>query len=383
MILVTTAGSGSMDLYATELAARLPRVRKLPTNVYERSVRRFNAPLLSSTAARALFLDIGFIRALRREQEPIHFPNHHLGRYGRFLTGPYMITVHDLIRYFDLRRMVPFIHSPNLRDRVCLALDYSGIKRATAIIAVSHTTKADLVEHLGIPESKIHVVYEGVDSTRFRPVEARLFEFPYVLYVGSEQPRKNLAILIEAFARLKHSGNHPDLRFVKVGAPGGRESDFRAQTERLLSRHGVRDSAVIVDRVHADVLPAYYAGAECTVLASLYEGFGLPILEAMACGSPVVASSGGSIPEIAGDAALLVSPRDPTSLAEAIDRVLCDRPLRDVLQIRGIRRASEFTWHRTATETEQVYEMVERDLTGPSPLMGRPALAATGAAAGR
>ncbi len=247
MILVTTAGNGSMDQYASALAERLPEVRQLPTTVYERSVRRFNQSLFSPGTLRSLYLDIEFVRLLRRQEDAIHFPNHHLARYGRFLNVPYVVTVHDLIRYFDLRRKTPLIHHPNLRDRLYLGLDYGGIRHATALIAVSRTTKADLVEHLGVDESRVHVVYEGVDHNQFRPVDARPFEFPYLLFVGSEQPRKNLAALIEAFARLKRSGAHPALRLVKVGAAGGGESDFRAKTEQLVAEHGVSDSVILID----------------------------------------------------------------------------------------------------------------------------------------
>src|SRR5207245_4927092 len=100
----------------------------------------FNVPLLSRTAGRAIWQDVEFIRTLRRVREALHLPNQHLGRYGSFLSVPYVVTVHDLIRYFDLKGWGPFIHRPNLRDRIYLHLDYAGIRRATAIIAVSQTT---------------------------------------------------------------------------------------------------------------------------------------------------------------------------------------------------------------------------------------------------
>ncbi len=374
MILVTTSGNGSMDQYAAALAERLPEVRQLQTSVYERSVRRFNQSLLSPGNLRSLYLDVEFVRQLRREEEPVHFPNHHLARYGRFLKMPYVVTVHDLIRYFDLRRKTPLIHRPNLRDRLYLGLDYGGIRHADAVIAVSHTTKADLVEHLGVDESRVHVVYEAVDHRQFRPVDARPFEFPYLLFVGSEQPRKNLAALIEAFAQLKRSGKHRELRLVKVGAPGGRESDYRARTERLVAKHGLEDSVILVDRVHPESLPAYYAGAECTVMPSLYEGFGFPVLEAMACGSPVVASSGGSLPEVAADAAVLTSPHDPAAIAAGIERVMTDPTFREELRVRGIQRAAEFTWDRAARETRQVYDLVSAQVEVPAPTRPMPLL---------
>ncbi|MFA7249992.1 MAG: glycosyltransferase family 1 protein [Dehalococcoidia bacterium] len=359
MILVTTVGRGSMDQYASELAVRLPEIPVLATDESRRVEGEFNRPLASLDLLRSLRSDAGFVRRLRRLGEALHFPNHHLARYGLFMRVPYIVTVHDLIRYFDLQRRRPFIHRPNLSDRIHLALDYAGIRRADAIIAVSNTTKADIVEHLGVPESRVHVVYEGVDRRRFHRTEARPFDFPYVLYVGSEHPRKNLGGLFEAFALLKASGRYPDLRLVKVGAAGGTESDFRAVTERLVQEHRLGDSFVIVDRVHDDALPAYYSGAACTVLPSLYEGFGFPAVEAMACGSPVIVSSAGSLPEIVADAGIVVSPRVPEQLASAI-RQLLDSPERaDALRAAGSRRAAAFTWERAAIGTRRVYSIVE------------------------
>ncbi|TAK76129.1 MAG: glycosyltransferase family 1 protein [Dehalococcoidia bacterium] len=359
MKLVTTAGRGSMDYYAAQLAAHLPDVDLFETDESQRIERQFNRSFWSPETVRSLRVDVGFVRRLRRLEGPLHFPNHHLARYGNFLSVPYVVTVHDLIRYFDLQRRQPFIHRPNLVDRAYLRLDYAGIRRADAIIAVSNTTKADVVECLGVPESRVHVVYEGVDQQRFHPSHARPFDFPYVLFVGSEHPRKNLGELIEAFALLKRSGHHPDLRLVKVGAAGGTESDFRATTASLIARHGLGPEVVMVDRVHEDALPAYYAGAECTVLPSLYEGFGFPAVEAMACGSPVVVSSAGSLPEVVGDAGVVVSPRVPEQLAQAIHTLLVDPQRRAQLREAGLRRAAMFTWEQAAAGTRRVYATLE------------------------
>jgi glycosyltransferase involved in cell wall biosynthesis len=353
MILVTTAGSGSMDLYAAELSARMPDVPILEAEKQKRLERLFNRSLLSLDSLRSLRVDYDFVKRLRDVGEPLHFPSHHMARYGMFLQTPYIVTVHDLIRYFDLQRHQPLIHRPNLRDRMYLALDYAGIKRADAIIAVSETTKADIVECLGVPAERVHVVYEG--------------DFPYILYVGSEHPRKNLSELITAFAMLKSSGRYPDLRLVKVGAAGGAESDFRGATQRLIEDHDVCSDVVIVDRVHEDALPAYYAGAECTVLPSLYEGFGFPAVEAMACGSPVVVSSAGSLPEVVSDAGIVVSPRMPEQLADAMASVLDDPLRRATMRAAGIRRAGVFTWESAAAGTRQVYAEVEGMAAFPTP----------------
>lgn len=221
----------------------------------------------------------------------------------------------------------------------------------------------------------MHVVYEGVDPRRFHPSDARPFDFPYVLYVGSEHPRKNLGELITAFAILKASGRHPDLRLVKVGAAGGSESDFRAVTDDLIASHGLRSDVVIVDRVHEDALPAYYAGAECTVLPSLYEGFGFPAVEAMACGSPIIVSSAGSLPEVVGDAGVVVSPRVPEQLARAIHALLAAPQRREELREAGLRRAATFTWEQTAAGTRRVYAAIEGTAsfpTAPAGALGDP-----------
>ena len=372
MILVATAGRGSMDQYASELAARMPEIPLLETDESRRIERQFNRSMWSLDSFRSLRLDAGFVKRLRKVGEPLHFPNHHLARYGMFLNVPYVVTVHDLIRYFDMHRHQPLIHRPNFRDRIHLTLDYAGIRRADAIIAVSQTTKSDIIEHLGVPEERIHVVYEGVDHRRFHPSEARPFEFPYVLYVGSEHPRKNLAELIEAFAILKESGRYAHLRLVKVGAAGGTESDFRGATEALIKQHGLESDIVMVDRVHEDALPAYYAGAECTVLPSLYEGFGFPAVEAMACGSPIIVSSAASLPEVVGDAGIVVSPRMPEQLARAIGSLLVDPARQAALRAAGLRRSAMFTWDQAAAGTRRVYQQVE----GPSPLPISTAVAA-------
>src|SRR5215208_1776010 len=360
--LVTTVGGGSMDTYARCLTERLAGrdgVRTLETDVYPRVAELFNVPLLSRTATAALREDARFVRRLRRVREPLHLPNHHLGRYGRFLSVPYVVTVHDLIRYFDLKGRGPLIHRPNLRDRLYLGLDYAGIRRATALIAVSHTTKRDLVRHLGIPPARVAVVYEGLDHGRFRPVDRRLVDAPYVLFVGSEHPRKNLATLLRAFRLLKDEPRFRELRLVKVGAAGGREAPFRRRTLAAVAALGLERDVLFTGRVPDADLPAYYSGAACLVLPSLYEGFGFPPLEAMACGCPVIVSSAGALPEVAGDAALVVHPRDPRALARAMATLLTDENARRDLVERGLRRARRFTWERTAERTLAVYRVVE------------------------
>jgi glycosyltransferase involved in cell wall biosynthesis len=359
MTFVVTVGRGSMDLYSRKLAQHL-RVPKFFSDIYQRVAEQFNVPLFSCASLRSLWEDMRFLCALKRLGDAVHFPNHHMGRYALFLGRPYIITVHDLIRYFDLRGRTVLIHRPNLRDRIYLSLDYAGIRRAPAIIAISHTTKRDLVRHLGIPEERIFVVYHGVDHDLFRPVEERPIDEPYILFVGSEHPRKNLFTLLKAFKLLKGMDRRfRHLKLVKVGAAGGGEAPFRERTLKAIAQLGLDGDVVFAGVVPDEELPAYYSGAECLVFPSLYEGFGFPVLEAMASGCPVIVSSAGSLPEVAGDAALVVEPLDARALAEAMHALLTDGSLRRRLVQRGLKRASQFSWEKAARETEAVYQQVE------------------------
>jgi glycosyltransferase involved in cell wall biosynthesis len=252
------------------------------------------------------------------------------------------------------------IHRPNPRDRLHLRLDAAGLRRADALVAVSEHTRRELVELLGIPPARITVVPEGVDCHAFKPVPKRLLEEPYILYVGSEQPRKNLDTLFRAFARVRPS--FPSLRLVKVGAPGGCEAPFRRLTLERAKASGVLADLVIAGKVSHDELLAWYSGACCLALPSRHEGFGLPPLEAMACGCPTVVSGAGALPEVVGNAGLVYgSPDDVDALADAL-RLLVSRPdERARLSRVGLERAREMSWEPTATLTRGVWREVLAD----------------------
>gem|GEM_PF-80331 len=350
-----------MDLYAQKLAENL-NAPKLYTDIYQKVAEQFNIPAICLTALKACRQDWQFIKMLNQLGGIVHLPNQHLGRYGFFLKIPYIITVHDLIRYFDFKGYGTFIHRPNLRDKFYLSLDYKGIKKAARIIAVSQTTKHDLVKHLGIPEEHISVIYEGIDHRLFKPTSRRLMDYPYVLFVGSEHPRKNFAQLIRAFFKLKTQRRFKDLKLVKVGKAGGPEAEFRKHTLHVINELNIPGDVVFVDYVPEEDLPAYYSGAECFILPSSYEGFGFPPLEAMACGCPVIVSDAASLPEVVGEAAIRVKPHDTSSLAGAIEMVLTDEQLRQELVSKGLDHAQQFSWEKTARKTLEVYETVERSL---------------------
>lgn len=350
---VATTGSASMDEYGRQLAEAvgLPR---LDLDVSRATADGFGRP---TTPAR-LAADLAVVRRLRRTCGLLHLTHHHTARYGPALGRPYVVTAHDLIRWFDLGREQPLIARPRGLARLALRRDYAGIVRAEHVIVPSEATRSDVLHHLGVPSERVTVVPEAVDHARFRPVPPRPVPWRYLLVVGSEHPRKNLEAVLRAFALLKARGGHEGLRLVKVGEPGDGEAAFGEHTHRLVRALGLEREVVLTGRVADEELPGWYAGAACLLMPSWAEGFGLPPLEAMACGTPSVVSTEGALPEVVGDAGLLVAPDDVAGLAQAVDRLLVDDALHTVLRSRGLARAARFTWERVARETLAVYDAV-------------------------
>jgi glycosyltransferase involved in cell wall biosynthesis len=349
--LVLSPCASSMEQLASQLAEHLD-VQPLRTGIYQRSAEQFNADW--TRTLRSALEDMAFVHRLRRVRGIIHLPNHHLARYGVFLRTPYVVTVHDLIRHFDCDGGPPLIHQPTRCDRWMLALDRAGIRRANAIIAVSRRTKDDIVHHLGISPHRITVIYPGIDRSHFRPVAPDRHSHRYILFVGSEHPRKNLSGLLGALSILKRDPALRDLKLVKVGEPGGSEADFRDDTWRLIRRHDLQQEVILRGRVSHGALLALYSGAECLVLPSLYEGFGLPPLEAMACGCPAIVSDRGALPETAGPAAIVTAP-DPSRVASAVRQVITDPALRQRLVSAGYRHVRRFGWSHAAKQVADVY----------------------------
>ena len=357
MVLVVTIGDGSMDIYSRNLAENLD-VPVLYTDIFEKFRCYRNISWWSPQAIKSIWHDWRFVRRLNKLGDIVHLPNHHLGRHGKFLKVPYIITVHDLIRYFDLEGYGTFIQTPNPRDRFYLNLDCEGIRKAAGIIAVSQATKKDLMHYLGIADERISVVYEGIDHKLFQPVSHRIYNHPYILFVGSEQPRKNFTGLLKAFRQLKDEPTYKELKLVKVGRAGGQEADFRGQTMGVVEGLSLSREVIFTDFVPEADLPAYYSGAEVFALPSLYEGFGFPVLEAMACGCPVITSNNSSLPEVVGEAGIMVNPSNINNLAQAIRQVLTNDKLRDEMVTRGLEQAKKFSWEKTARQTLEVYKKV-------------------------
>lgn len=264
-----------------------------------------------------------------------------------------VLTVHDLS---FLR--VPQCFTDALRRYLEQVVPCS-VSRADSVIADSESTKRDLIELLGTPADKITVIYSGIEP-RFRPITDRAalkdarrrYNLPerFILSVGTLQPRKNFTALIEAFARLRMEGG--SLKLVIVGEKGWLYEDIFARVESL----GLQGEVLFPGFVADEDLPALYNLAEVFALPSLYEGFGLPPLEAMACGTPVVTSNISSLPEVVGDAGLMVEPMDVAGLAGDIGRLLEDGALHQEMVRRGLARAQEFTWERAARQLLAVYE---------------------------
>jgi len=289
--------------------------------------------------------------ALRRDRvDLLHAPAYVA---PRFSATPLVLTIYDAIA----------LRFPNLCKRVN-ALHYrllmpSAARRALRVIVPSECTRRDVVSLLGVPEERIRVVPLGV-SAHFRPIEdaaeiaavRRRYGLPelYVLYVGNLEPKKNLPHLIRALAASRRTG-----RLTHRLVIAGRKAWHTAELRRTIRTYRLHDAVVFPGEIRESDLPALYSGASLFVFPSLYEGFGLPPLEAMACGTPVVATRAGALPEVLGNAALLLSSGDVRQLRIAMEKVMNNRFLRNSLRARGIERAKRFTWENTARKTLDVY----------------------------
>jgi glycosyltransferase involved in cell wall biosynthesis len=239
-------------------------------------------------------------------------------------------------------------------------LSRASCRRAKRVIAISEWTKRDIVQHFGVPADRIDATPLGVNHDHFKPAALQTvnaFKQQYnisdnaIFYLGSLEPRKNLSRLIEAFALL--NAQQPALNaqlFIGGNLAWKYDEVFAGIQER-----GLSEQVKLIGRVSDEDLPKWYSACAVMAYPSLYEGFGLPPLEAMACGAPVVTSNVTSLPEVVGDAGLTVDPTDAPALADALSRVLCDADLRADLRRKSIQRAAQFTWQRTAQLTIDSY----------------------------
>jgi alpha-1,3-rhamnosyl/mannosyltransferase len=263
------------------------------------------------------------------------------------LPCPSVVTIYDLIG-----RRLPRTLSWRGRLLYNAAMSLS-LRTADAVITISESARGDLARHYPSVSGRVAVTPLAAGSA-FRPQpEAAVtamrsrYNLPprYLLYLGSNKPHKNLARLLEAWEQVAPRAD--DATLLIAGHQDAKHSIVAAAPRRML-----------LPNVADDDLPGLYSGAELFVFPSLYEGFGLPPLEAMACGTPVLCANSSSLPEVVGDAALLVNPYDSGAIAAGLERLLGDAALRAELRERGLRRAAGFSWRRTAEETVRVYERV-------------------------
>lgn len=235
--------------------------------------------------------------------------------------------------------------------------------RMDIVTASSESGRQEIVDTWGIPASRTVRIYLGVDK-HYTPVAKDdplrtsvtaqyLLPERYVLAVSRFDPHKNILGILAAYEQFV--AQHPDMHLVLVGGPHTREYSLRC--EAVIARLNMGGTRVhVISFVEDAHMPVLYSGAEMLVYPSLHEGFGLPVVEAMACSTPVITSNVSSLPEVSGDAALVVNPHDPTDIARAMSRLVEDHPLRALLRERGIIQASQFSWTRAAQETVTLYE---------------------------
>lgn len=239
------------------------------------------------------------------------------------------------------------------------------LRSVSAIICISDNTKQDLLKFYRIAEDKIHVVHNGIDHARFHP-DAPLDQHwaqsvglhkDYVLHVGTLSHRKNIPVLLRGLASLKAKGKFENHQLVLAG-PALSVLSGGPEIRESIGSLGLSDVVVLLGYIPDVCLPGLYAQAKLLAMPSIYEGFGLPVLESMASGVPVVASNASSLPEIVGDAGILVSPQDESAWAEAVQRVIENPSVAAELRRKGLLRAQQFSWQRAGEETLAVYRTV-------------------------
>jgi len=291
----------------------------------------------------------------------VHIPN--LFSVPRALPCPYVMTVHDMLEHLSRPR-----DKGAFWRTVYFQLTKRVLSGAVRIFAVSNFTRNEIEKLFDIPEAQIEVVYNAIDE-RFlhghataadRELIAQRYQvtYPFLLYAGRISPHKNVVRMIEAFSALKteleKEDAYPDLKLIIIGDDLSGNPDLR----RTVVRSGVQNDVRFLGFIPIDVLRIFYDEAKIFVFPSLYEGFGLPPLEAMAHGTPVVTSNVSSLPEVVGNAAVLVNPENVFEIMRALHRVLIDPALRARMKERGNRQATKFSWESSVQRVLEVYRQV-------------------------
>ena len=345
---------GAIDRSNEYILVALPQDERafsdLPPNFKTLAYRRADSYSLNHLAF-PLFLH-------RLQPSLVHIP---LNQVPLFMMEPYVVTIHDMASLL-------FESGSGLRMQMRRFLLRRGLLHAKRIMAVSEATRRDVHGALGIPVDHIRLVYNAPNPDFFRPtaddrartriLERYQIDYPFLLYAGNIRPQKNIPRLVEAFAVAReHLSRHPvyrDLHLIVIGDEISRYPSVR----RAVIQTRVEKAVRFLGFVPFEALRIFFESAALFVFPSLYEGFGLPPLEAMATGTPVVASNLSSLPEVLGDAALLVNPENVFEIARAIQEALLDEDLRGELIVKGKAQAARYSWDRTAREVLEVYHEV-------------------------
>lgn len=299
------------------------------------------------------YLPIKYNQLFKREAQLTHFFNFIVPPR---IQGKVMNTIYDLTFEFYPETM----DKRNLR-RIKRDLVYS-LERPDKIITISEATKQDMIQHLRVDPSKIEVIYCGVDFKHFN--EARnnsqsvreKYQLPdqYILYIGTLEPRKNIETLIEAFKRFKIEGDksNAEIKLVLAGKKGWLYEGIFKKIQEL----GLEDDVVDLGYIDEIDKPALYQMAQCFVFPSIYEGFGIPVIEAMAAGTPVITTNVSSLPEVAGEAGLLVDPKDTIAIAESMYQLTTNEEKKQELIQKGYTQAQKFSWETSAEKLYRVYK---------------------------
>jgi len=272
---------------------------------------------------------------------------------------PSVVTVHDLgfVSWPPEKEM--FIHK--WMDILLVKLSHLGLKKADSIITVSDFTRQELVSKLNVLPDHVETVHLGTNLQRFKPIKdaRRLIsqrypflddiQVKYILNVGAESPRKNLGTLLKAISLLP-----PQVKLIKIGSPGGER--FRANTLKLIRDYDLQQRVILIDRIPEEELPLFYNLAAIYICPSFLEGFGFPVLEAMACGTPVICANTSSLPEITGAAGILVQPEDAQAFAQASNEILESPEIRSEASERVQDQAKKFSWEKTIQHMIKIYE---------------------------
>jgi len=339
-------GSLSMDLYAGNLIEEFQQIDDAP----DWKIVSPSSATSASKIKRYFLRNVAFPLAVRRQPKGsiLHVLDHSNGHLCRHYPRS-VATCHDIAEY----RETPL----NPRQLNHWKWRVEGMKKAQKIVAISHNTKRDLIELLNIPEADIEVAHYGVDPL-FKPwdrqeIANRFPELPTsglkILHIGSNIQRKNLPVLIRALGILRE--RKVDFTFVKIGY------DFPPDQQQMIRNAGIQDRVLFLGNRTTEELPLIYSLCDIFVFPSTYEGFGRPILEAQACGTPVILAESSCLPEVGGDGALYFSPHDEEMLAARITE-LHDSSVRQTLIHRGFANASKYTWRSHAEKVIATYKMI-------------------------